>query len=116
MMKTKLIFASMICILSFFGVKGQTIVDTVKDKPVPVLYVVDSASFKTATGWCYKIVTSSYQFQQQQAAPGADSFTVKKVKVPVSVQYVQRLYVLGNTWQYKPIKVLAEFKNPYDKD
>lgn len=116
MMKTKLILASMICILSVLGGKGQTVIDTIKNKPVPILYVLDSSSFKTATGWGYRVETSNFQFQKQESGPAADSFVVKKVKTLVGVTYLQRLYVLGNTWVYKPIKVLAEFKNPYDKE
>lgn len=116
-MKTKLILASTICILGFLGAKGQQsfVVDTLI-KQVPVLYVVDSSSFKTTTGWATKVVTSNYQFQQQPASPAADSFTVKKVKTPIKVEYLQRLFVLGKSWTYKPIYVLAEFKNPYDKE
>lgn len=113
MKNSKLVLIS-ILVLSFFGANAQQqFKDTVR---VPCLYVTDSSSFKTVTGWLTKVTTFEMQFQQQQAAPNADSFTVRKVKTPVKAEYYERLYTLGKTWVYKPATVLAEFKNPYLKD
>lgn len=108
----KSVFLAIVLVASMISVKGQATKDTTR---VPCLYLTDSASFKTVTGWLTKVTTYEMQFQQQAAPAGVDSFTVKKVKVPTSAQYFERLFVLGNAWKYKPAIVLAEFKDPFTK-
>jgi len=88
-------------------VKAQTFSDTTR---AACMYVVDSATFTTTTGWLNKITTYEYQFVQQQAPAGVDSFTVKKQKVPVKSEYyfISPFKVIAI--KPKQVKVLAEFK------
>lgn len=66
--------------VSMFVRAQRAPVDTVTEI-VPVLYVVDSASFATNTAWVYKVGIYSYRYDPQQSLQSdPDSFIVRKSK------------------------------------
>lgn len=114
MKKTKsVLLMALLVSISMFA-KGQTPKDTAN---AACMYVTDSATFTVATGWLKKVTTYEYQFLQQQAPPGVDSFTVKKTKVPVKYDY----YFVNHTSAvapklgkevWIPARILVEFRYP----
>lgn len=113
------------CFLALgFSSQSQIIKDTSKI-PVPVMYLTDSTTFSTTTGWAYKVSSYSWQFLKDQNIPSTvDSFTVKKQKVySGDPEYIMKVYntnlflprqsgytLQGFTW--KKLKVLVEFRYP----
>jgi len=111
MKTTRLALASIFLLFSLAG-KAQTTTDTAKN-PVLCFYISDSAQGKIASGWLYKATTYTYQFDPQQRVPqDADSFVVKKVKVPTKITYLQRKFILGTNWTYVTVPTVVEFVYP----
>lgn len=90
-------------------VKKEVVVkkDSTSREKVPVMWITDSLTFSTTTGWATKVVTYDYQYQQQPSST-SDSFTVKKVKVPKKQEYY-----IEKGGKEVPVNILFEFKNPY---
>lgn len=115
MKMNKFVFLVSLILISTF-VRGQTsppppVYDTTT---VPVMYITDSVTFATKTGWAKKITVSNYQFVQTSVPQNVDSFTVKKTKVPISAKYYADYGLLSKSLKsiWKEIPVLVEFRYP----
>lgn len=77
---------------------------------VPAMYTTDTVSFALQSGWLEKMTIFTYEFVQQAAPAGVDSFTVKKQKVPIGDP---SYYLLNKvTGKKKAVYTLFEFRDP----